>query len=70
MYGKANCSYTVVLDSQAVDIPPYLLDDLLFYQEDLTGTTHSIQVTAQPESDSTQQLIFDQAVVTNTAEQE
>jgi hypothetical protein len=68
-YGKASCLYAVVLDSQPVSVPLGLPDGLLFYQDQLTATTHSIQVVAQPESNSMQQLAFDQAAFTNTIDQ-
>lgn len=70
LYGTTNCTYTVTLDSQSATVPLSLPFGLLFYQEGLTPTTHSVQLTAQPQASSTQMLGFDQAVFTNTIDQE
>ncbi|KAI0772212.1 hypothetical protein BC629DRAFT_1595424 [Irpex lacteus] len=43
--------------------PIFLPEGTLFYQENLTSTTHSISLIANP--DAGQQLAFDKAVVTN-----
>ncbi|EKM61393.1 uncharacterized protein PHACADRAFT_190558 [Phanerochaete carnosa HHB-10118-sp] len=70
LYGKANCTYTITLDNQFIAVPLSLPDGLLFYQESLAPTTHSVQLTAQPDVNSTQQLDFDQAIFTNTIDQD
>ncbi|GJE87684.1 hypothetical protein PsYK624_037670 [Phanerochaete sordida] len=70
LYGTTNCTYTVTLDSQSAHVPLSLPFGLLFYQEGLTPTTHSVQLTAQPQASSTQMLGFDQAVFTNTIDQD
>lgn len=70
LYGKTNCTYNVTLDSQSVNVPLSLPYGLLYYQEGLPPATHSIQLTAQPQPGTTQQLAFDQAVFTSTIDQD
>ena len=72
LYGEANCTYNIVLDSKTIDIPPFLPGGLLFSQEGLAATTHSIQVVAQIDSNGSlnQMLLFDQAVFTNIVDEE
>jgi hypothetical protein len=70
LYGMANCTFTVTLDSQSVPVPISLPRGLLFYQEGLTPTTHSVQLTAQLQANIMQMLAFDQAIFTNTIDQE
>ncbi|GJE98270.1 hypothetical protein PsYK624_144960 [Phanerochaete sordida] len=69
LYGSANCSYTVTLDNQNVNVPPQRPYGLLFYQEDLDPITHFVTLTAQPKANTTEQLSFSQAVFTSTIDQ-
>ncbi|KAI0962335.1 hypothetical protein AcV7_001202 [Taiwanofungus camphoratus] len=64
LYGTANSSFDVAIDST---ISPNLLasDELLFIQENLTQGTHYVNLTARPELNSNQQVVFDYAVVSN-----
>ncbi|KAI0685342.1 hypothetical protein BC835DRAFT_1310039 [Cytidiella melzeri] len=67
LYGTQNCTYNVTLDSQPVTIPfeSSLPDGVLFWQDGLSPTTHSLSLTAIPAENTTQQLSFDKAVFTN-----
>ena len=65
LYGSHNCSYTVTLDSSAIDIPSGMPDDMLFLKENLSSGNHFVGITAHPETNSNQQLAFDRAVYTN-----
>lgn len=38
---------------------------MLFWQDNLSASTHTVSLTANPQPDSDQQLAFDKAVFTN-----
>ncbi|KAI0772211.1 hypothetical protein BC629DRAFT_745896 [Irpex lacteus] len=67
LYGTQNCSYSVTVDSQPASIPfqSSLPDGMLFWQDNLSASTHTVSLTANPQTDSDQQLAFDKAVFTN-----
>lgn len=70
LYGTANCSYDITLDSQSAPAPSSLPFNVLFYQEGLEATTHSVQLTAHPEAGTGQMVGFDRAMFTNTVNQD
>ncbi|GBE77513.1 hypothetical protein SCP_0103880 [Sparassis crispa] len=69
LYGFANCSYQATIDSGGVRqySPEDNLDKLLFTTgtDSLTPGTHFVNLTALPNPNSTQQLSFDNAVVSD-----
>lgn len=71
IFVSANCSYSVELDDSPVNVPSNLPGSgLLYYQTGLSFAIHTIQVTANPDSSSGQQLALGEAVFTNTIDQE
>ena len=65
MFGTANCSYSVVLDSASHQ---YAADSngVLFAQDSLDDATHTVNLTALPSTNSNQQLQFDNIVFTDS----
>ena len=69
LYGSANCSYTVTLDgTQNQPTAPDNSSSLLFFQEGLSRSTHFVMITAAPANNS-EQLAFDNAIITDTIDQ-
>ena len=66
LYGKTNCTYDVVLDnSERRDVKP--VQGALYSVSGLTAGPPSIRLVARPDSAS-QQLLFDRAIVTSSAD--
>ncbi|KAJ3556494.1 hypothetical protein NM688_g1997 [Phlebia brevispora] len=65
LYGNASCTYEVNLDNSIATFNPLPSSgNLLFSADRLGDTLHTVNLTARP-SDTTQEIAFDKAVVTN-----
>lgn len=64
LYGNANCSYSVTIDT-ATYSNNSVQDDLLFASQNLNPGMHFVNLTAWPLEDSDQVFGFDYAVMTN-----
>ncbi|KDQ63054.1 hypothetical protein JAAARDRAFT_188677 [Jaapia argillacea MUCL 33604] len=64
LYGQANCSYQVTVDSQVTNQPPNT-GNVLFTVDGLTEGTHFVTLTALPTAGSTEQLAFDNMILMN-----
>ncbi|KAL6304916.1 hypothetical protein BKA93DRAFT_848112 [Sparassis latifolia] len=63
VFGTSNSSYNVALDSSISSNLTPLSGDLLFMQEGLSRGTHFLNLTARPESNSSQQLALDSLII-------
>ncbi|KAJ3473874.1 hypothetical protein NLI96_g12779 [Meripilus lineatus] len=66
LFGTANSSYEVSLDTRTTSFPPPL-DNLLFSAVGLLPGTHYVNLTANPQTG--QQLAFDRAIISDQTPQ-